>query len=61
MESLKKKKKTKDEDRKIPGSRMREKLWMQETSRQRSKTRMDEEGNFRNEDARNQLFISNGP
>ena len=60
MESLKK---TKDEDRKIPGSRTREKLWTQETSRRRSKTRMDEEGNFRIEEgnAGNQLFISNGP
>ena len=60
MESLKK---TKDEDRKIPRSRTREKLWTQETSRRRSKTRMDEEGNFINEEgnAGNQLFISNGP
>ena len=42
---------------------MREKLWTQETSRRRSKTRMDEEGNFRNEEgnAGNQLFINNGP
>ena len=42
---------------------MREKLWTQETSRRRSKTRMDEEGNFRNEEGKvgNQLFISNGP
>ena len=42
---------------------MREKLWMQETSRRRSKTRMDKEGNFRNEEgnAGNQLFLSNGP
>ena len=42
---------------------MREKLWTQETSRRRSKTRLDEEGNFINEEgnAGIQLFISDGP
>ena len=42
---------------------MREKLWTQETPRRRSKMRMDEEGNFRNEkgNAGIQLFIGNGP
>ena len=54
---------SKTDDRKIPGSRTREKLWTQETSRRRSTTRMDAEGNFRNEEgnAGIQLFIGNGP
>ena len=58
MESLK----TKDEDRKIPGSRTKEKLWTQETSRRRFRTRMDEDGHFRNEEGNEGilLFINNG-
>ena len=36
---------------------------MQDTSRRESKTRVTEEGNFRNEEGSdgNQLFIGNGP